>query len=191
MKVFSPITLTDNVTLIKTISTKWIIENYYQVLKIDVSDILKDIDCVKLYKCNDSEYYFYYPFNISGTSHFYQKLQNFDWYYLTDKWEYNYALRYISAYSQLLEIGAGSGHFLLKAHKEKKVHIVGLELNDHAIKQAEENNVKIIKDNLESFSLNNPNCFDIVASFQVLEHITNVKIFLNSSLKLLKKMESL
>jgi 2-polyprenyl-3-methyl-5-hydroxy-6-metoxy-1,4-benzoquinol methylase len=144
-------------------------------------------EILKLYKCNDSEYYFYYPFNISGTSHFYQKLQNFDWYYLTDKWEYNYALRYISAYSQLLEIGAGSGHFLLKAHKEKKVHIVGLELNDHAIKQAEENNVKIIKDNLESFSLNNPNCFDIVASFQVLEHITNVKNFFESSLKLLKK----
>lgn len=46
-------------------------------MNIDVSDFFNSIKKVSIYKCLDTGYRFYYPFNISGDNIFYQKLKNF------------------------------------------------------------------------------------------------------------------
>jgi 2-polyprenyl-3-methyl-5-hydroxy-6-metoxy-1,4-benzoquinol methylase len=55
-----------------------------------------------------------------------------------------------------------------------------------AIEKCNEKRINVIKSNIEDFSQNNIECFDVVCAFQVLEHISDVKPFIESCLRVLK-----
>jgi len=63
-EVLSPLTGTNKVELIETISAKIITDTYFNLFKIDISKIINDVETIYKYKCIESGYLFYYPFNI-------------------------------------------------------------------------------------------------------------------------------
>ena len=134
MTIKSPLTNSTNIKLERSIKTALIIDKW-QKDGIDVSRFFVNLDEIKLYRCLDSGYRFFYPFNLEGDNQFYQELQKFSWYYMDWKWEYEQALRQISPGDKVLEIGCGQGDFIKKL-KDNNIDAIGLEFNDQAIKNA-------------------------------------------------------
>ena len=125
----------NSATKIKTISTKDIIEGYQKSYQIDVSNYFTKYDSVDIYECNQTGFRFYYPLDITGNGQFYAELQEYDWYYIADKWEHKQTLNFINKGDKLLEIGAAKGDFLKQA-QQKGAEVEGLELNPKAIEEA-------------------------------------------------------
>lgn len=185
MDIVSPITQKNNVIFENEISTKDIIRLYQEQIKINISKIFADQETIKIYKCLDTGYRFYYPFSISGDDKFYQELEKLPWYYSKDKWEHSIALKYINNMDKVLEIGCAKGSFL-KDIKNKGAQAEGLELNTSALASCKRENLSVYPDSIEDFSKTKHQHYDIVCNFQVLEHISNIKSFLNSSLDALR-----
>ena len=184
-EVKSPLVLNGKVVHIKDVSVSKIIKDYMQ-FGIDKSYILKDIKSLSLYKCVSSSYEFFHPFDISGDSRFYEGLQRFDWYYMPWKWEHEITKSYLRDGHSLLEVGCAHGAFLSAINKQVKLKTsIGLELNQTTPK--DEKTFKIINQNIQDFQKNNYEKFDVVCSFQVLEHISEVRLFLDAKVNCLKK----
>ena len=153
---------------------------------IDISKYLKGFDSIGLYKCCETGYRFYYPFDICGDSEFYSQLERNNWYYMEAKWEHDEALKNIKVGDRVLEIGAGRGSFLQKAIGIEKVRCVGLELNQSAAASAKARGIDVLVETSEQHAKNHVNEYDIICLFQVLEHVPNPGSLLNSVMRMLK-----
>ena len=165
------------------VPTQTIIDLYKKRYQMDVAHFFEEA-YIQIYRCPESGYRFYYPYR-PGDSKFYEALQAFDWYYMPWKWEYDMCMQRIDKEQYVLEIGCGEGDFIQKVYEQKQAHCIGLELNE-AIK-APSPEVKILHDSIEDYSQQNPESFDVVCSFQVLEHIVDIRSYLESSIQALKK----
>ncbi len=92
----SPITGSNNVVLDKKIPTSLIINSYKKGLNVDVKRFFHSVDEINVYKCLDTDYRFYHPFDITGDDSFYQELERFPWYYMDSKWEHEVASDFIN-----------------------------------------------------------------------------------------------
>lgn len=187
MGVKSPITNSENCTLVKEIDTSEIIEIYRTQFNIDISRFFTNHDKISQYKCLDTGFEFFFPLNLEGDENYYQKMGKLPWYYCDNRWEHQKAISIIKDGTSLLEVGSGSGFFLQQLKSNKKVDIVGLELNLDAISTAKKNGLVIIPEYIQDYSSNNKEKFDVVCSFQVLEHVSDPFSFLRSSVDCLKK----
>jgi SAM-dependent methyltransferase len=188
MSIKSPVTGSSNTSVIQEIRVPKIIDLYKQELDFDVSRYFHGLEAIGLYRCGDSGYRFYYPFDIFGDDVFYQQLQKAENYYPSEKWEYNAVLDLIPENADVLEIGSGGGHFMqLAARKKKGVRLKGIELNTKAVTEARNKGLDVTAERIEDFATSNAERFDVVCSMQVLEHITEVRSFIESSLRTLKK----
>ncbi len=184
-ELLSPLTLTNNLSLVKQIKKDEIIKDYRK-FNIDVTSYFQDITKISLYKCNDTGYQFFHPLNLSGNSQFYEHFQEFDWYYMPWKWEHEITKSYLSDGLKLLEVGCAKGAFIKKVNELFSLEqTCGLELNESAV--AKHDKWAILNESVQSFATHNKNRFDIVCSYQVLEHISEVKSFLESKIECLKK----
>lgn len=181
----SPVTGSNNVALEREILSSFVVEEYKKGLGIDVKPFFQSIGKISVYKCLDTGYRFYYPFNTAGNDKFYQELEKFPWYYMDDKWEHFVATDYIQKNNRVLEIGCARGSFL-KTLKNKGIFIEGLEMNSQAVSACKDNGLSVQSDSIDEFSEKNKNKYDIVCSFQVMEHVAEVRNFLQSSLSVLK-----
>ncbi|MFZ5906229.1 MAG: methyltransferase domain-containing protein [Nitrospirota bacterium] len=180
-----PLTHNSNISIERQISTRDIIRLYRQWFQVDVAKYFKQLEYIQIYKCLDTDYRFYYPFSLEGKSDFYECLQKFPWYYMDWKWEYQIAKQLIQPGNQVLEIGCGKGSFVAKLTQEK-IDCTGLELNEYSARMAKDNGLKILNETLMKHLDNNFERYDIVCSFQVMEHIASVREFINDSIKALK-----
>lgn len=185
MPIKSPITGSFNTVLEKELLSSFFISEYKKQLKVGVGRFFIDIKNVGLYKCLDTGYRFFYPFSISGDDAFYQELEKFPWYYIDWKWEHGIAYDLIQEKEKVLEIGCARGSFLKKL-SDKKSLTEGLEMNSGALQHCISMGLSVHSDLIENFSPKRPLFYDTVCSFQVLEHITSVKQFIESSLAVLK-----
>lgn len=182
----SPITGSNNIELISSIKSKEIIDKYLNEYKFDVSHYFKDLDSIEILRCKDTGYTFYYPYGIHGNEDLYQHLEQFDFYYLNDRWEFNIPPLFTKTGANLLEIGCGNGYALF-SYKQKGINCTGLELNKEAIRVCEEKGISIYNQTIESFSIKHSEEFDTICAFQLLEHLSDINSFLTSAIKLLKK----
>lgn len=188
----SPLSLKSNVKLIDKIESKYIIDGYKNRLKIDVSRYFINIKTVDIYLCEDTKYKFYFPFNTAGDGKFYEDIisaQNM--YYSAWKNEYQIALDTIldlkiNKTLNVLDVGCGFGNFLKKLKKYDHINPVGLEFNKSAIEHCKDNNIEVYTKSIEEYSEKNKEKFDVVCSFQVLEHVTHVNSFIESCISCLK-----
>jgi len=134
--------------------------------------------------CLSSDLRFFVP-PIAGSGAFYDRLNKFEWYYLKQKAEYEYAARFINADDVVLDIGCGRGLFALQLPDKK--NYVGLEPNLDCVEDPMDCNITIIDELLEHHSISNPEKYDVVCAFQVLEHVPNVREFLRQALQCLKE----
>jgi SAM-dependent methyltransferase len=172
-KIISPLTGKENVEIERSICTRYIREKYFNELNINVDRFFKDIDEIYICKCKDTGYRFYYPFSIEADNELYKDLQNIDWYYSEWKWEHEIAKRLIKPSDKVLEIGCANGNFL-SILKKNKIESSGLEINENAIYAARERGIDVLNETIQQHSFKNKNKYNVVCSFQVMEHLSDV-----------------
>lgn len=157
-------------------------KSYFQNETVDFFDNCKELS---LYECKMCSLGFYHPF-IMGDDKFYNKLSSNQWYYShEDKTEYTYANTFLKDNNNLLDVGCGIGRFK-EYITAKNVRFTGLELNTKAISEAKEKGLNVINCRIEDFCKNNKEEFDVVTTFQVLEHISNIESYVKSMIDCLK-----
>lgn len=176
-----PLCESKHIKIIETIDRKDLLQIYRYLMRIDLNYLVfQDLDYCECQKC---KLRFFHPM-ITGDEKFYNVLQKFDWYYMDEKEEYLYAKNYIKPMDKVLEIGSGKGAFT--KHIETKDYI-GLHFSEYAKILAAQNGREILNLSIEDYARKNPNSIDVVVSFQVIEHVTNPKSFIESSISALKR----
>lgn len=183
-KITSPIVPRSPTLLIQEFSTKKIIRAYKDQ-DVDVSRFF-DQDNIGLYKCLATGYRFFYPPAVIGDELFYKQLSKKRKNYYTDRWEHERSLEFIRLQDKVLEIGSGFGSFLKKL-RAKGIEAKGIELNPHAVERCKKENLDVKGILMDDLVREDSNRFDVVCSFQVLEHVYDVQNFLRNQIKMLKK----
>lgn len=187
MKVKSPLTGSENVELKYEVAISEIYENYKKVLPhIDPNYIFGELKHLEVYKCKDTGYEFFWPLSVFGDDAYYDKLGKLPWYYSPWKWEHEAAAKLIDHGSTVLEVGAAKGDFLKRIKIDKQSKVVGLELNPNVEEYSKLNGVELLNETIQDYALKHANEFDVVCSFQVLEHISYVDTFIQSMIDCLK-----
>lgn len=183
--VTSPLTGREGVRKVVELDITRMISDY-RALGIDVQEDLQEAGAVTIYECLESGYRFFMPQSLAGDATFYEALQGaYTGYYRGDKWEYRTALKVLTPGTSLLDVGCGGGAFVQLA-QQVGLHTEGLEYNDLAVQKAREKGLTIHFEDLHEWAKRNPEKYDVVTSFQVLEHIADVRGFIKSKLALLK-----
>lgn len=185
MNAQSPLTGTDEISLLKTIAVEKLINDWHHNFNIDITSELHGYKEIYLYQCNQTKLRFFFPFDISGSEKLYEQLQKFDWFYMPDKWEHKVALKNLLNCNDVLEVGCAFGSFVESALK-LGLNAKGIELNLAAVKAAKANNLPVEKIDLHDFAKHYPLSQDAICSFQVLEHISEPRKFIELCLQILK-----
>jgi len=128
---------------------------------------------------------------IAGDDKFYQDLSAIPWYYRDDKPEFNHAVSILidlSKSARILEIGCASGHFgsLLLKKLSPGFEYTGLEMNSAAATAARHQGLAVAEEDIEMHAQTHLGYYDVVISFQVLEHFPDPAIYFSATQKLLK-----
>jgi SAM-dependent methyltransferase len=129
---------------------------------------------LRQHQCQVCQLVYFSPRYVGGPQ-FYGRLAREPWYYEANRWEFDEALRRLSAkpgIRNLLEIGCGEGFFL-----EKVAGIyegLGVEINEAAAQVCRSKGLNVTTDKLETLAVS----FDVIVAFEVLEHIPEPRIFL-------------
>jgi SAM-dependent methyltransferase len=170
--------------IIKTLSASKIIEGYRTHFGIDVSSYF-DSDLVPIYECEETTYKFFHPSSLMGREQLYQGLQKEAFFYKHDKWEYRRALSYLSHRSYILDVGCGIGS-LLRIAAVQDHSARGLEFNLSAVNAALDYGLDVRSEAIADHAKQHPELYDAVCSFQVLEHIYDVRSFIEDCIRVLK-----
>jgi 2-polyprenyl-3-methyl-5-hydroxy-6-metoxy-1,4-benzoquinol methylase len=180
MNFTSPLTGKECNTVISKLSVKDIEKVYQKKMKVSIKDEFAE-DSIYLVREEDIDFKFFYPFK-AGSEKFYRDLYS-NWPYEVLKNEYNFTKNYIGKDDKVLDAGCGDGQF---AQFIESKNFCGLELNDDSIARAKDKGLTIHKETIQNFAKENKEKFDLVTSFQVLEHVDNPYEFIKSSLLCLK-----
>jgi len=130
----------------------------------------------------------FYPTSLCGTSHLYQSLGRFSYYYPPDKWEFSVATEDARGHRNILEIGCGTGVFLERLIREDPGRTtVGLERNPDALRAAREKGLRVEACDIEKFAPDHAERFDVICAFQVLEHVAAPDAFLKAAFHCLRR----
>ena len=183
----SPLTNSQDVTLLKSINSDSLILEWKNGFNIDISKDLKQHKSINLYQCNESKLRFFLPLDVAGSDSLYEQLEKkYDWYYMPRKWEHDVAIKDLKGCSEVLEVGCGRGDFVSRIHKEIGANAQGLELNKNAVAYAQNVGIPVTDKNIHELAEESPHSFNAICTFQVLEHIPEFKNFLASLIQLLK-----
>ncbi len=167
---------------IRDIPAEEIIDLYQSQLDFDVRPFL-DVDRLRLYCCKDTGYEFFVPSNVTGNPAFYEELYaTADWAYSDTKWEFNVAGQFVTRSDRVLDVGSGAGQFLASIQAEERV---GLETNKKG-REATPAGISALNEVVEDHAASRAGYYDVVTVIQVLEHIYDVRAFLESCRQLLK-----
>lgn len=170
----------ENIKKIDLIDKNELLILYNQLMQLDISSLVNtDLEFIKCCNCGLA---FFHP-AITGDERFYQRLQQFSWYYLNEKNEFKIAQKHICKTDKVLEVGCGKGAF---AKYVNILNYTGLDFSINAKQVAASNGVHIENIDITEYAQSHSNTFDIVTSFQVLEHIANPREFLKAKVQATK-----
>lgn len=147
---------------------------YLRRLNVSIELGLERIDYLL---CTACDLRFFWP-PIAGGADFYRQLQAIPWYYREEKAEYDIAARHIRPEDLVLEVGAGKGAFSRHA---RCASYLGLETSPDAIEIAAREGVHLLQEDLQTHAQRHAGAYDVVCAFQVLEHVPQVRAFLESA----------
>lgn len=177
-----PLDQSPHVVLLDSIKTADLVKMYAKSFGLDVTSEFGGYSEIEFYHCQSCDLMFFFPM-VAGSEQFYEAMQKFDWYYMDEKNEYDYARKFIKETDSVLEIGCGKGAFAAKVPAK---NYVGLELSQRAIKVASSQGITVLNELIEAHAIVKPASYDVVCSFQVLEHVSKPKQFIESSILCLK-----
>ena len=154
---------------------------YLRAYQINVAKFFGTSE-ISLLLCDRCDLRFYYPL-VTGDAEFYEQLSVHEDYYMDDKPEFNFAKALISTEDMVLEIGGGRGAFGKSIVTE---NYMGLEFSRSAVVKAEQNGVRMAMESVQEHALHNRGRYDVVCSFQVLEHVSDPRGFLEAAMSCLK-----
>lgn len=170
----------ENLCILQTIKRKDLIA-LYKKMGVDIKHILtQDLD---YYHCQDCDLRFFTLKNGEipvGDDGFYTELIKNSWYYMSEKNEYDFARKFIKKGAKVLEVGCGAGIF--GKSLQHIAEYTGLEFSTHAKELAAKNGINIQNISVQDFAKSHKNSFDVACSFQVLEHVSNPRSFLQAQL---------
>lgn len=188
--LISPLTGKPGVKVFDKILSQDIINVYNRDGNILVDHYFKGIPEVYVMECLTTGYKFYYPETLTGGGDLYNEFHQTDPQksdlYRVEGYDFDFAYELISEGQKILDIGCGTGEFLKKI-KSKTENIYGLELNDRGCELSRKAGIKVFQETIQGHSKNNIEAYDVVCFFQVLEHIYDVRSFIESAVKVLKK----
>lgn len=152
------------------------LSHLYRCHGVDAAPYFDGTPTITRYRCAACELRFFSP-ACAGDDRFYEQLQRFDWYYQDEKPEYRYVQQYMEEARRVLEVGCGKGAF--HAFLSPATAYTGLEFNDDAVAKAQAAGLDVRKASIEEHAARHPACYDIVCSFQVLEHVPQPQTFLD------------
>ncbi len=118
----------------------------------------------------------YYEPQLCGDEQFYNELSTrFSWYYEANKWEFDEAIDLLESapsVSSLLEVGCGKGYFLEKVAHALDAH--GVEFNPDGLRECTNKKLQVSSTPVERLD----RTFDVIAAFEVIEHLPNPREFL-------------
>ena len=158
---------------------------YRRSFGFDVRPAFAGVDALHLYRCDVTGMLFWRPERIAGDELFYRALSGVARsYYQEWRWEYDLVLGRLTAGLRLLEIGCGRGQFL-RGTEGRAGYAKGLEFNRKAIAD------KVTRWDVEARPIElvaaaEPASYDLVCSFQVLEHVVDPCSFLHAAIAALK-----
>lgn len=189
-KIPSPVAPPGETKKVDEIAVADIVKLYQKQLKINISKFFRDLDTIDILECCSTGYRFYYPYYVAGDGSFYENVQKAmqgnDDYYRMWGYDHQFAYNAVREGERVLDIGCGSGNFL-KRIKDKTENVSGLEFNPVAIEQCKAAGLAVYPDSIQQHSETHAGVYDVVCLFQVLEHVYDIKTFLDSSLKVLRK----
>lgn len=165
-------------------SARRIVDGYLKQFNYDASHNFDEIDEVGIYECEASGYQFYYPFSLAGDETLYRQLNTLEW--DDDKWEHNVVLSHVASGDRVLDVGCGRGFFLSKAAASRGAIVTGIELNKAAAEVVRDRGVEVVSELISDHASVRPLYYDVVTSFQVLEHIADPLPFVKNCLDVLK-----
>ena len=180
MTIPSPVAV-GKTKLIREIDSKKIIALYKN---FDASAYFRGAERIQVLECVDTGYRFYYPFSVAGDGGYYDRLAQDVRYYMPAKWEYERVLQEVEQGDSILEIGCGNGDFLAQA-KQKGGRCTGFDLNSAAVAICQQKGLDVKESSFDDFVKGEKRKFDIICSFQVLEHISDIRGYMLASCKLL------
>jgi SAM-dependent methyltransferase len=86
---------------------------------------------------------------------------------------------------RVLDVGCGRGSFLHKA-QALGATVTGIELNRSAAAAARARGIEIVEGLLQGHARERPAFYDVVASFQVLEHVVDPRAFVEDCIRVLR-----
>ncbi|MEL6589904.1 MAG: class I SAM-dependent methyltransferase, partial [Bacteroidota bacterium] len=181
----SPINQQGVCQAVDTISVAGLRQKYQELYQLDITPFVESLEEITIYECPYTGYQFFHPFSLAGDGPFYEHLEQYPWYYLPWKWEHEKSLGLLQAGQKVLEIGCGQGSFIAKLQSEG-YEATGLELNEHGVALACEQGLDVRGELVQDHALVAANQYDLVCSFQVLEHIADIQSFIQAKLDCLK-----
>lgn len=181
-----PLCSSTNTAVQCSLKVSEIASQWKRVHGIDVRSEFGEVSVVELHECFECAIAFFKPDSVAASSQLYEQLEKLDWYYQPQKWEHDMALQDINGARNGLEVGCGFGAFVARVIKEKSIPFEGCEQNPSAVRVGQSNGIPVRLENLEDIARRSPSSFDVVCSFQVLEHLIDPRGFLKSACDLLR-----
>lgn len=152
---------------LKTYNTDEIIRTYQEGFQVEIAEYFEE-SFIELYQCGHCGLQ-YFPKGKEGKSYFYEQMSKISWYYMKEKFEYDYAIQKLieTKANSILEIGCGKGYFLEKI--KDGYFVRATEQNLQAIEELKQKGIQLDDDKTQ---------YDFVVMFQVLEHVKQTGDFL-------------
>lgn len=153
-------------------------ELYFSSFNIDITALITQ--ALYFYHCPTCDFRFFAQKDEkipTGNDNFYNSLNKISWYYCSEKHEYGYAKQFVKPQDKVLEVGCGKAAFAKYIPQAK---YTGLEFSTDAKKMAQENGITIENISIQEYSKSHLGEFDVVCSFQVLEHVSDPHSFIQA-----------
>jgi 2-polyprenyl-3-methyl-5-hydroxy-6-metoxy-1,4-benzoquinol methylase len=178
------------VRLLKSIARRELEQIYLSKLNFDVRKFIpQHIERIDLYRCDDTGYEFFYPFDLQGSPDFYADLYSrdgSDWGYCDGKWEHDFVFTRCTPDMALLDVGAGDGKFMRRA-AQTCASVTGIETSPFGVRACREAGLQIHQHTIGEHAEQFAESYDLVTAFQVLEHVADVREFLRSMSRVCKR----
>jgi 2-polyprenyl-3-methyl-5-hydroxy-6-metoxy-1,4-benzoquinol methylase len=172
--------------LLHSRNTHEISDGWMTAFSIDVGEEFRKLGTLEYWQCETTGFRWFTPIAAAGGAELYIQLEKFDWYYKREKWEFSAALKLIGKDESVLEVGIGEGYFLQAAKISGLSKLMGVELNPRSADRARKLGFSVYEVQLKNLHKVISERFDVICSFQVLEHVSNPREFLEGMIGMLR-----